>query len=161
MADNTYNIEYAKPSRAKCKLTTCKQPFDEGSLRIGKTFSSSNGERNQTDWFHVDCIFKAFVRARKTTKKIETVDDILGFDSLSPQDQDNVQKLVEEFNTNNSSKPTPQTKVQTTTTTTVTTTTMIGSGGAPKRKAPESPKKAPVQKKQKKKKKNKNILKMM
>lgn len=46
----------------------------------------SDGKSKQ--WFHLDCLFKAFETQRATTKKIESCDDIDGWDDLSELDKD-------------------------------------------------------------------------
>lgn len=45
-------------------------------------------------WFHLDCLFKAFQTQKATTKKIDSVEDIEGFENLSDEDQDLVIKKL-------------------------------------------------------------------
>lgn len=41
-------------------------------------------------WHHIDCLFKAFQTQKATTKKIDSVDDIEGFEFLSTEEQDDL-----------------------------------------------------------------------
>ena len=38
-------------------------------------------------WYHVDCIFETFQKARATTKIIDEPDVLEGFDKLKPEDK--------------------------------------------------------------------------
>ncbi|KAK3880469.1 hypothetical protein Pcinc_015071 [Petrolisthes cinctipes] len=119
MADFPFCVDYDKRGMAKCKK--CKQKCDKGVIRIGKLvsnhFSDSGGMMKQ--WYHVDCLFETFKRARATTKKIDDpVDDIEGWGDLENDDQSKIQKLVDEFHSSGGSKPntpkkTPQKKLNT------------------------------------------------
>ena len=94
MADNKYLVGYAKLGTSSCKK--CKQKIDKGALRIAKLttnpFSDEAGEMKQ--WFHPQCIFESFQRARATTKKIEEPDDVEGFSDLQQEDKDRILKLI-------------------------------------------------------------------
>ena len=94
MAENKYLVGYAKLGTSSCKK--CKQKIDKGALRIAKLtsnpFSDDAGEMKQ--WFHPQCIFESFQRARATTKKIEEPDDVEGFSDLQQEDKDRILKLI-------------------------------------------------------------------
>ena len=94
MAENKYMVGYAKLGTSSCKK--CKQKIDKGALRIAKLvsnpFSEDAGEMKQ--WFHPQCIFESFQRARATTKKIEEPDDVEGFTDLQQEDKDRILKLI-------------------------------------------------------------------
>lgn len=45
-------------------------------------------------WFHPDCVFETFLRARATTKKIEDPDDLEGFADLEQEDKNTILKLI-------------------------------------------------------------------
>ena len=94
MAENKYMVGYAKLGTSSCKK--CKQKIDKGALRIAKLvsnpFSDDAGEMKQ--WFHPQCIFESFQRARATTKKIEEPDDVEGFTDLQQEDKDRILKLI-------------------------------------------------------------------
>ena len=94
MTENRYITCYAKLGTSGCKK--CKQKIAKGALRIGKVvpnpFSDEGGDMKQ--WYHPQCIFETFVRARAATKKIEDTDDLEGYDDLEPDDKDAISKLI-------------------------------------------------------------------
>ena len=94
MADNKYLTGYAKLGTSSCKK--CKQKIDKGALRIAKLttnpFSDEGGEMRQ--WYHPQCMFETFLRARATTKKIEEPDDVEGFTDLDQEDKERLLKLM-------------------------------------------------------------------
>lgn len=110
MATNRYCVELAKRGTAGCK--ECNVKIDKGCVRIAKIipnpFTESGGEMKQ--WFHVRCAFQKLSRARATTKKIESTDDLEGWDDLEEDRRDEVLKCLSEFSPNSSQKKTPQKK---------------------------------------------------
>eukprot|EP01132_Coremiostelium_polycephalum_P010068 gene10068-12343_t len=115
----TYKIEYAKTGRSSCKASTCKKSIDKEALRIGKVYLSDRftDDGQTTDWFHIKCFFEAQSRARKTTKKVESTDDLEGLDELGPNDQKLVENYIKEFKESLLKKSTKKKKTTTTTTT--------------------------------------------
>ncbi|XP_065178433.1 DNA ligase 3-like [Sycon ciliatum] len=95
MADNKYCVEHATTGRSSCK--GCKQKIDKSALRIGKVstnpFSDDGGEMKV--WYHAKCMFDALTRARATTKKIESLDDLDGSDALNSAEQAELQKMID------------------------------------------------------------------
>eukprot|EP00727_Mastigamoeba_balamuthi_P004120 m51a1_g13705 putative dna ligase 3-like (376) ;mRNA; r:76489-77931 len=97
-SDAKFVVEYAKTARATCKeKKECPtHTIEKGTLRIGKVYASDRftegGE--QTEWYHPACIFANLKRTRPATRKIESVDDLEGFGSLSAGDQDMLRALV-------------------------------------------------------------------
>jgi hypothetical protein len=98
MANNEYVIEYAKTGRSSCKLKDCKALIAAQDIRVGKQYDSYFGDHKQNDWFHLDCIFESLAKARATTKKITSSEDLQGFDQLSEADQDFILKKIKQFN---------------------------------------------------------------
>lgn len=92
--EKAFLVEYASQGRAKCK--TCKQQIEKSSTRIGKLvsnpFSEDGGMMKQ--WYHVPCIFDSLSRARATTKKIDSIDDLDGFNNLKDDDQQKIKGLI-------------------------------------------------------------------
>lgn len=92
--ERPFLVEYAPQGRAKCK--TCKQQIEKSSTRIGKLvsnpFSEDGGMMKQ--WYHVPCIFDSLSRARATTKKIDSTDDLDGFGNLKDDDQAKIVSLI-------------------------------------------------------------------
>lgn len=47
-------------------------------------------------WYHTDCMFETFKRARATTKKIEDpVDDLEGWEDLEDDDKKKIRDLID------------------------------------------------------------------
>ncbi|BES96201.1 DNA ligase [Nesidiocoris tenuis] len=96
MADGEASTQYrwfadrAKTGRAACKK--CKQVIEAKSLRMAKAAPSpfGSGEQMMKAWHHLDCMFLVFSKQRATTAKIESVDDIGGWDLLSKEDQEEI-----------------------------------------------------------------------
>lgn len=94
MATNRYCIDIAKRGTAGCK--ECNTKIDKGLVRIAKIipnpFTESGGEMKQ--WFHVKCIFVKLSRARATTKKIESTEDLEGWEDIPEEHRDEVLKCL-------------------------------------------------------------------
>uniref|UniRef100_A0AAR2JJT1 DNA ligase n=1 Tax=Pygocentrus nattereri TaxID=42514 RepID=A0AAR2JJT1_PYGNA len=97
MAEQRYCVEYAKRGTAGCKK--CKDKIMKGLVRIGKIvpnpFSESAGEMKE--WYHVKCIFEKLERARATTKKIDDITDLEGWEELQDEDKGLINKHVTEL----------------------------------------------------------------
>lgn len=94
MAEQRFLVEYAKRGTAGCKK--CKDKIAKGIVRIGKVvpnpFSESAGEMKE--WYHVKCIFEKLERARATTKKIEDLTELEGWEELLDEDKELINKHV-------------------------------------------------------------------
>ncbi|XP_003453487.1 DNA ligase 3 [Oreochromis niloticus] len=116
MADQRFLVEYAKRGTAGCKK--CKDKIQKGIVRIGKIvpnpFSESAGEMKE--WYHVKCIFEKLERARATTKKIEDITDLEGWEELQDDDKEIINKHVSDLmaKVNASPKKKVQAKLNTT-----------------------------------------------
>lgn len=90
MAEQRYCVDYAKRGTAGCKK--CKEKILKGMVRIGKVvpnpFTESGGDMKE--WYHVKCMFEKLERARATTKKIEDLTDLEGWEQL----QDGEKELI-------------------------------------------------------------------
>ena len=90
-----FYIEYASQGRAKCK--NCKEQIAKTVARIGRLvpnpFSDDGGTMKQ--WYHIKCMFETLSRARATTKKIENVSDLDGFDDMRDEEKQQVETLVQ------------------------------------------------------------------
>ncbi|XP_063690820.1 DNA ligase 3-like [Bolinopsis microptera] len=95
--DYLFRCDYAKTNRSACKK--CKIKIEKAEVRIAKLktnpFSDDGGL--MTDWHHPKCVFETFARARATTKKIESSDDIEHFDLLKSKDQDVIEHLIKNY----------------------------------------------------------------
>ncbi|XP_069395877.1 DNA ligase 3 isoform X2 [Paralichthys olivaceus] len=110
MAEQRFIVEYAKRGTAGCKK--CKDKIQKGIVRIGKVvpnpFSESAGEMKE--WYHVKCIFEKLERARATTKKIEDITDLEGWEELQDEDKEIIDKHVSDLMSKVNA--TPKKKVQ-------------------------------------------------
>ncbi|XP_035998663.1 DNA ligase 3 [Fundulus heteroclitus] len=97
MSEQRFLVEYAKRGTAGCKK--CKDKIQKGIVRIGKVvpnpFSESAGEMKE--WYHVKCIFEKLERARATTKKIEDLTELEGWEELQDEDKDLINKHVSDL----------------------------------------------------------------
>lgn len=117
------NQKKPKKSLAKCKV--CKNTFERGQLRIARLVPNpfrkdgANADRMKL-WYHVDCIFGSFQRARASTIKIaDPVADVEGWNNISEQDKALIAEKVAEVLRNSSSgaaKPKKKNKASVSTT---------------------------------------------
>lgn len=94
-----YIAEYDRRGAASCKK--CKQRLVKGQVRLGKAAPnpfSDKPEDTMKSWFHVQCMFDTLQRARATTKKIESVADLEGFEKLAREDQKSIEQHIKAFN---------------------------------------------------------------
>uniref|UniRef100_A0A8C5HR93 DNA ligase n=2 Tax=Gouania willdenowi TaxID=441366 RepID=A0A8C5HR93_GOUWI len=116
MAEQRFIVEYAKRGTAGCKK--CKDKIPKSVVRIGKIvpnpFSESAGEMKE--WYHVKCMFEKLERARATTKKIEDITDLEGWEELQDEDKELINKHVSDLmaKVNASPKKKVQAKLNTT-----------------------------------------------
>lgn len=94
MAEQRYCIDYAKRGTAGCKK--CKEKIVKGMVRIGKIvpnpFTESGGDMKE--WYHVKCMFEKLDKARATTKKIEDITDLEGWEELQDAEKDLINKHI-------------------------------------------------------------------
>ncbi|XP_054610904.1 DNA ligase 3 [Dunckerocampus dactyliophorus] len=115
MSEQRFLVEYAKRGTAGCKK--CKDKIAKGIVRIGKIvpnpFSESAGEMKE--WYHVKCMFEKLERARATTKKIEDITDLEGWEELQDEDKALINKHVSDLmaKVNSSPKKKVQAKLNT------------------------------------------------
>jgi len=108
MAENTYTVGYSTNARAKCKYSGCSETIEKDELRFTKSAASAFSERPKCEYYHAKCMFLSFVRARKTTKKIESMSDIEGVESLKTADKDTIKKLLKEWKSGNMKDQVPK-----------------------------------------------------
>ncbi|KAF7281298.1 hypothetical protein GWI33_004880 [Rhynchophorus ferrugineus] len=94
--ERIFEIEVAKNGRAGCKK--CKQKCLQGELRIAKIVANPFGDGKMKSWHHVDCIFEMFQKQRATTKRIESENDLIGFDLLDETDQEHIKGKITNIN---------------------------------------------------------------
>ncbi|NXW66081.1 DNLI3 ligase, partial [Eurystomus gularis] len=112
MAEQRYCVDYAKRGTAGCKK--CKEKIVKGMVRIGKIvpnpFTESGGDMKE--WYHVKCMFEKLEKARATTKKIEDITDLEGWEELQDEEKELINKHISEANSKASSTPKKKVIVQ-------------------------------------------------
>ncbi|NXY63828.1 DNLI3 ligase, partial [Callaeas wilsoni] len=112
MAEQRYCVDYAKRGTAGCKK--CKEKIVKGMVRIGKIvpnpFTESGGDMKE--WYHVKCIFEKLDKARATTKKIEDITDLEGWEELQDEEKEIINKHISEANSKTGSTPKKKVIVQ-------------------------------------------------
>lgn len=110
MAEQRYCVEYAKRGTAGCKK--CKEKIGKGLVRIGKIvpnpFSESAGDMKE--WYHIKCMFEKLERARATTKKIDDLTELEGWQELQDPEKDLINQHVKEMAAKAGAAPTPRKK---------------------------------------------------
>lgn len=86
--DKPFCIEIAKLGRAACRK--CKQKCPSGELRVAKLAYNPFGDGKMKQWYHLNCLLDAFLSQKATTKRIDAVEELSGFDIL----EDNVKANV-------------------------------------------------------------------
>ncbi|NXJ62493.1 DNLI3 ligase, partial [Rostratula benghalensis] len=112
MAEQRYCVDYAKRGTAGCKK--CKEKIVKGMVRIGKIvpnpFTESGGDMKE--WYHVKCMFEKLDKARATTKKIEDITDLEGWEELQDEEKELINKHISEANSKAGSTPKKKVIVQ-------------------------------------------------
>ena len=93
-AQRKFLVDYCKRGSTKCKRCRKKIPKDE--LRIGK--SAPFKTKTITQYFHVQCAFDSFKRARTSSNVITCMDDISGFELIHDEDRIKILHLMDETN---------------------------------------------------------------
>ena len=76
--ERIFSIDYSKRGTAKCGK--CNKAITKGEIRIGKSMKFKVGYISH--YFHLDCIFKSFQRAKSTATIIKDINDINGIESI-------------------------------------------------------------------------------
>uniref|UniRef100_A0A8U7N4X1 DNA ligase n=1 Tax=Corvus moneduloides TaxID=1196302 RepID=A0A8U7N4X1_CORMO len=112
MAEQRYCVDYAKRGTAGCKK--CKEKIVKGMVRIGKIvpnpFTESGGDMKE--WYHVKCMFEKLDKARATTKKIEDITDLEGWEELQDEEKETINKYISEANSKTGGTPKKKVIVQ-------------------------------------------------
>ncbi|XP_057357146.1 DNA ligase 3 isoform X2 [Manis pentadactyla] len=94
MAEQRFCVDYAKRGTAGCKK--CKEKIVKGVCRIGKVvpnpFSESGGDMKE--WYHIKCMFEKLERARATTKKIEDLAELEGWEELEDNEKEQISQHI-------------------------------------------------------------------
>ncbi|XP_037023135.2 DNA ligase 3 isoform X2 [Artibeus jamaicensis] len=112
MAEQRFCVDYAKRSTAGCKK--CKEKIVKGVCRIGKVvpnpFSEAGGEMKE--WYHIKCMFEKLERARATTKKIEDLTELEGWEELEDNEKEQISQHIADLSSKSGSAPRKKAVVQ-------------------------------------------------
>ncbi|KAK2503814.1 hypothetical protein MC885_012390 [Smutsia gigantea] len=112
MAEQRFCVDYAKRGTAGCKK--CKEKIVKGVCRIGKVvpnpFSESGGDMKE--WYHIKCMFEKLERARATTKKIEDLTELEGWEELEDNEKEQINQHIADLSSKSGSTPKKKTPVQ-------------------------------------------------
>eukprot|EP00928_Gymnodinium_smaydae_P029203 TRINITY_DN22063_c0_g2_i1.p1 TRINITY_DN22063_c0_g2~~TRINITY_DN22063_c0_g2_i1.p1 ORF type:complete len:491 (+),score=77.85 TRINITY_DN22063_c0_g2_i1:47-1519(+) len=102
-----WKVDYATRGgggRATCRDLEClhraeqagMKTIEKGALRIcRRVCQEKDGEATMINlWYHARCIFNTFARSRKTTRVIETPEDLEGFESIAYEDQQQLRRII-------------------------------------------------------------------
>ncbi|XP_033704390.1 DNA ligase 3 isoform X6 [Tursiops truncatus] len=112
MAEQRFCVDYAKRGTAGCKK--CKEKIVKGVCRIGKVvpnpFSESGGDMKE--WYHIKCMFEKLERARATTKKIEDVTELEGWEELEDNEKEQIIQHIADLSSKAANTPKKKAVVQ-------------------------------------------------
>ena len=93
MSDVKFFVDYSK-RLSKCKK--CKLEIAKGDVRLAKLMPNFfGGDDEMKQYYHIKCLFETFQRARATTRKIESADDIEDFKSIKEDDKKLILSCIE------------------------------------------------------------------
>ncbi|XP_053130642.1 DNA ligase 3 [Hemicordylus capensis] len=112
MAEQRYCVDYAKRSTAGCKK--CKEKILKGMVRIGKVVPNpfTESSRDMKEWYHVKCMFEKLEKARATTKKIEDLTDLEGWEELQEAEKELINQQISDLTSKAASTPKKKAVVQ-------------------------------------------------
>ncbi|CAI9162631.1 unnamed protein product [Rangifer tarandus platyrhynchus] len=112
MAEQRFCVDYAKRGTAGCKK--CKEKIVKGVCRIGKVvpnpFSESGGDMKE--WYHIKCMFEKLERARATTKKIEDLTELEGWEELEENEKEQISQHIADLSSKAAGTPKKKAVVQ-------------------------------------------------
>ncbi|XP_054986683.1 DNA ligase 3 [Sorex araneus] len=112
MAEQRFCVDYAKRGTAGCKK--CKEKIVKGVCRIGKVvpnpFSESGGDMKE--WYHIKCMFEKLERARATTKKIEDLTELEGWEELEENEKEQINQHIADLSAKATGTPKKKAVVQ-------------------------------------------------
>ena len=86
----TFHVDYSIKGTAKCRV--CKKVIQKNELRIGKYVPFK--QLNILHYFHVNCAFQHFRKARTTSNIIRNLMDLSGLDDLTDNDKTRIKELI-------------------------------------------------------------------
>nr|XP_032818001.1 DNA ligase 3 [Petromyzon marinus]XP_032818002.1 DNA ligase 3 [Petromyzon marinus]XP_032818003.1 DNA ligase 3 [Petromyzon marinus] len=97
MAEQRYCVDYARLGTAGCKK--CKEKIAKGLVRIGKIVANpfGDGGGEMKEWHHVRCIFERLERSRPSTRRIEDLSDLEGYERLLDPERELINGCIEDL----------------------------------------------------------------
>ncbi|XP_051891756.1 DNA ligase 3 [Pristis pectinata] len=96
MPEQRYCVDYAKRGTAGCKK--CREKLPKGSVRIGRIVPNPFSEgAEMKEWYHIKCMFEKLERARLSTKKIDDLTDLEGYEELQDPERDLINQHIKEL----------------------------------------------------------------
>ena len=89
-----FSIDYSKRGTAKCRI--CKKKIPMGEVRIGKLVPFR--EVHITQYFHLNCSFTSFKKARTVANVITCMDDVDGVELIDDDDRIKLNNMIESTN---------------------------------------------------------------
>ena len=90
VSQNKFCVDYSKRGTAKCRR--CKKVIEKNWLRIGK-FVVFRG-KIITHYYHLNCAFAMFEKARLLDNVVKDLDELDGVDSISEDDQQQLTQAI-------------------------------------------------------------------
>ena len=87
-------VDYCKRSTTKCRR--CKKNIAKNDLRIGR--STKFKGKYIYHYFHVNCAFQSFEKAKSSTNTINCMDDIMGFELIKDEEKMRIVQMMDELN---------------------------------------------------------------
>ncbi|XP_062887358.1 DNA ligase 3 [Mobula hypostoma] len=96
MPEQRYCVDYAKRGTAGCRK--CREKLPKGSVRIGRIVPNPFSEgAEMKEWYHIKCMFEKLERARLSTKKIDDLTDLEGYEELQDPERDLINQHIKEL----------------------------------------------------------------
>eukprot|EP00043_Microstomoeca_roanoka_P027821 m.16112 g.16112 ORF g.16112 m.16112 type:complete len:130 (+) comp8007_c0_seq1:335-724(+) len=95
--DKGFQIEPARSSRSTCER--CKDKIDRHELRIKEIYQGavSGYGRSTSHWYHLPCFFQHQLHPRHTTKKLQDVSELDGYEELDDEDKKTIEDAISDF----------------------------------------------------------------
>ena len=84
-------VDHSKNGRAKCRK--CRKNIDKDMIRIGKNVIFK--DQYILHYFHVECIFDSFKRARSLSNVITSLSEIAVLEDISDEERSMLTSLIE------------------------------------------------------------------
>ena len=81
-----FTVDYSKRGTTKCRY--CKKFIVKGMIRLGKSVAFKTIHIIQ--YFHVNCAFESFRKARSASNIIMSINEIEGIENVSPDEKSDI-----------------------------------------------------------------------